>query len=104
MEDKRDLIDTEDQEPIVVITDEEGNETYYLEEMVIPVNNKNFAILTQIPEDENSEDEEEAEDNCIIARIEFDENGDPTYLDPTDEEFDLVAEAYNQMMDDLEKD
>lgn len=103
MEDKRDLIDTEDQEPIVVITDEEGNETYYLEEMVIPVNNKNFAILTQIPEDENSEDEEEAEDKCIIARIEFDENGDPTYLDPTDEEFDLVAEAYNQMMDDLEK-
>ena len=52
---------------------------------------------------ENSEDEEEAEGNCIIARIEFDENGDPTYLDPTDEEFDLVAEAYNQMMDDLEK-
>ena len=61
MEDKRDLIDTEDQEPIVVITDEEGNETYYLEEMVIPVNNKNFAILTQILK--TTARREEAEDN-----------------------------------------
>ena len=46
MEDKRDLIDTEDQEPIVVITDEEGNETYYLEEMVIPSkNNKGLPFI-----------------------------------------------------------
>ena len=41
------LLETEDQEAVVVITDEKGNETYYLEEMVIPMDSKNFALLTR---------------------------------------------------------
>lgn len=95
------LLETEDQEAVVVITDDEGNETYYLEEMVIPMDNKNFALLTQIPEDDDT-DPDDAEDNVIIARMDFDDNGDPVYLDPTDEEFEAVRKAYEEIMDEMD--
>lgn len=95
------LLETEDQEAVVVITDEEGNETYYLEEMVIPMDQKNFALLTQIPEEDDTDPDEE-EDNVIIARVDFDENGEPVYLDPTDEEFEAVRKAYEEIMDEMD--
>ncbi|MDO5596840.1 MAG: DUF1292 domain-containing protein [Acidaminococcus sp.] len=98
---EKDLLQTEDQEAVVVITDEEGNESYYLEEMVIPMDNKNFALLTQIPEEDDT-DPDEAEDNVIIARMDFDDNGEPVYLDPTDEEFDAVRRAYEEIMDEMD--
>ena len=98
---EKDLLQTEDQEAVVVITDEEGNESYYLEEMVIPMGNKNFALLTQIPEDDDT-DPDDAEDNVIIARMDFDDNGDPVYLDPTDEEFEAVRKAYEEIMDEMD--
>ncbi|WP_289049301.1 DUF1292 domain-containing protein [Acidaminococcus timonensis] len=98
---EKDLLQTEDQEAVVVITDEEGNESYYLEEMVIPMGNKNFALLTQIPEEDDT-DPDEAEDNVIIARMDFDDNGEPVYLDPTDEEFDAVRRAYEEIMDEMD--
>lgn len=85
-----------EEEQIVVITDDEGNELYFREEMVVPVGKKNFAILAQI----NLEDEEE---NVIIARIEFDENGEEVYLAPTDEEFDEVKAAYEKLMEDWDE-
>ena len=99
--DEKDLLQTEDQDAVGVITDEEGNESYYLEEMVIPMDNKNFALLTQIPEEDDT-DPDEAEDNVIIARMDFDENGEPVYLDPTDEEFDAVRRAYEEIMDEMD--
>ena len=98
---EKDLLQTEDQEAVVVITDEEGNESYYLEEMVIPMDNKNFALLTQIPEEDDT-DPDETEDNVIIARMDFDENGEPVYLDPTDEEFDAVRRAHEEIMDEMD--
>lgn len=98
---EKDMLQTEDQEAVVVITDEEGNESYYLEEMVIPMDNKNFALLTQIPEDDDT-DPDDAEDNVIIARMDFDDNGDPVYLDPTDEEFEAVRKAYDEIMDEMD--
>ncbi len=98
---EKNLLQTEDQEAVVVITDEQGNESYYLEEMVIPMDNKNFALLTQIPEDDDT-DPDDAEDNVIIARMDFDDNGDPVYLDPTDEEFEAVRKAYEEIMDEMD--
>ena len=95
------LLETEDQEAVVVITDAEGNETYYLEEMVIPMDQKNFALLTQIPGEDDTDPDDE-EDNVIIARVDFDENGDPVYLDPTDEEFEAVRKAYEEIMDEMD--
>ena len=73
---------------VVVLTDEEGNESYFMEEMIIPYNGKNFAILVGIDddccEDEECEchhhDEEDDDDVAIIARIDFDENGEAVYV------------------------
>lgn len=100
------MTDEEMLDNVVVITDEEGNEFYYVEEMVIPVGDKNFAILVGINEDEcGCEDEachchehdDDEEENVIIARIDFDENGEPVYLGPTDEEFEAVKAEYEKL-------
>ncbi len=89
---------------VVVLTDEQGNESYFMEEMVIPYEGKNFAVLVSI-DDDCCEDEEcdchdhehEEEDYCIIARIDFDENGEAVYVGPTDEEYEAVAALYDEM-------
>ena len=89
---------------VVVRTDEQGNESYFMEEMVIPYEGKNFAVLVSI-DDDCCEDEEcdchdhehEEEDYCIIARIDFDENGEAVYVGPTDEEYEAVAALYDEM-------
>lgn len=88
---------------VVVLTDEDGNESYFMEEMVIPYNGKSYAILVAL--DDCCEDEEcdchdhdhEDEDSCIIARIDFDENGEAVYVGPTDEEFEAVSAIYENM-------
>ncbi|MCH3951140.1 MAG: DUF1292 domain-containing protein [Acidaminococcus sp.] len=98
---EKDMMDTQDQEELVIITDEAGNETYYTEEMVIPVDNKNFALLVKAQADDEAAEDDD--DTVIIARMEFDENGEPLYLDPTDEEFEVVKKAYDAIMDEMEK-
>ncbi|MBP2625532.1 MAG: hypothetical protein H6Q68_243 [Firmicutes bacterium] len=92
-------------ELVVVMTDEEGNEYYYREEMIVPVGDKNYAILIPIDEDEDCECGagcgcSEDEVDVYIARIDTDENGEEIYVDPTDEEFEEVRKAYEQMMID----
>lgn len=90
---------------VVVLTDEQGNESYFMEEMIIPYDGKNFAVLVGIDEDccedeececHHHEHEEDDDDICIIARIDFDENGEAIYVGPTDEEYEAVAELYDQ--------
>ncbi|MBP2642291.1 MAG: hypothetical protein H6Q67_178 [Firmicutes bacterium] len=105
---ENDEVEEMDEEPIVVMTDEEGNEYYYKEELIIPVGEKRFAILVPI----NVEDEddcdcsscdcgcEEEETDVFIARIDVDETGEETYLDPTDEEFEAVRQAYEKLMEE----
>ncbi len=100
----------EEEVDVVVLTDEQGNESYFMEEMVIPYNGKNFAVLVGIDDDccEDEEcdchdhDHDEEEDVCIIARIDFDENGEAVYVGPTDEEYEAVAALYDEMCEDEE--
>ena len=92
----QDMLQTEDQEALVVVTDDKGNKTYYAEEMVIPIDNKSFALLVREPMDE-----EEAE--AMIARIEFDTDGEPVYVDPTDEEFEAVKKAYEEITQEMDE-
>ena len=100
---KDDIMDFDD-EPVVVMTDEEGNEYYYREEMIIPVGEKRFAILVPIDVEEDGCDcgDEgcgcDDESDVFIARIDVDETGEEIYVDPTDEEFDQVREAYEEMV------
>jgi uncharacterized protein YrzB (UPF0473 family) len=96
-----------DEEPVVVMTDEDGNEYYYREEMIIPVGEKRYAILVPIDiedecdcgHDHSAEDECDCDDiDVFIARIDIDEDGEEIYVDPTDEEFEEVTKAYEKMM------
>ena len=92
-------------EPVVVMTDEEGNEYYYREDMIVPVGDKRFAIL--VPFEVDEEGCECGDDSCgcgcseetdvFIARIDVDESGEEIYVDPTDEEFEEVRKAYEEL-------
>lgn len=98
----------DDEEAIVVtITDDEGNETEFIQEMVVPVGDKQFAVLVAL-DDCDCEDEEcechhdhehgeEEDENVIIARIDYDEDGEPIYVAPTDEEFEAFQETYENL-------
>lgn len=78
---------------IVTMTDPDGNETEFAEDVIIPYAGKQFAALVCIPQSE--EDEEEPE--IILARMETDETGEIAYVPPTDEEFDAVSEIYENI-------
>lgn len=82
------------EEPIIIsVADPDGVEKDYVQDVVIPFAGKEFAVLVSVPEDH--EDEEEPE--IILARIDTDKNGEVEYVPPTDEEYDAVAEIYNEM-------
>ena len=81
----------------IVFQDDAGNSLYYQQEMIIPVDGVDFALLVGLNvENDESFDEEE---NVIIAKIVKDENGQDEYVDPTDEEFEKVQAVYNELCD-----
>ena len=106
---KDDDIDEIDDEPVVVMTDEEGNEYYYREDMIIPIGEKRYAILVPFDVEEEEEDTCECDEpacecgcddetDVYIARIDIDEDGEEVYVDPSDEEFEQVRQAYEEIM------
>ena len=103
----------EEEDFLVEMSDDEGNVYYYAEEMIIPVNGENFAILVEVhDEDEEHEHEHHChchedggecgcdcdDDSVIIAKIVVNEDGEEEYVEPTDEEFEAVQEAYEKLM------
>lgn len=62
---------------IVTIDDTEGNSRDFVQDMVIPFDGKEFAVLVSIPESMDSEEEPD----IILARIDKDQDGEVvTYL------------------------
>lgn len=93
----------ENEDMIVVFTDDDGNELYYREDLVIEIEDKKFAVLVAVtPEGGETcgcgDDDCDCEDDVYIARIETDEKGEEIYVDPTDEEFEMVREAYEDIL------
>ena len=103
-----------DEDIIVEMTDNEGNVYYYSEEMIIPVGDERFAILVGVPDEEGEEhhchcgecgdDCDCEDDDVIIAKIILNEDGEEEYVEPTDEEFEAVQEAYEKLMDEADED
>lgn len=92
-----------DEDVIVVMTNEDGDERYYREEMIIPIGEDRFAVLIALTA--TSEDDiESAEegDEATIAKIVTDDDGEDIYTDPTDEEFDAVRRAYELLEEEEE--
>ena len=100
---------------VVELTDSEGNTYYYTEELVIPVGEDRFAILVGIPDEgeehncscghHHCEDEDCdcGDEDVIIAKIVLNADGEEEYIEPTDEEFEAVQAAYEQLMDESEE-
>lgn len=99
----------EEEDFLVEMSDDEGNVYYYAEEMIIPVNGENFAILVEVHADDEEHEhhchchEDGGECDCeddavIIAKIVVNEDGEEEYVEPTDEEFEAVQEAYDKLM------
>lgn len=110
---KNNSVELDNEGTVVVITDEEGNEYNYVEEMVFPAGDDQYAILVSIDGDDCECDEhhhehgeecgcEDEEVDVILAKIVKDENGEVEYIEPTDEEFEMAQQAYEELMDKLE--
>ena len=89
-----------DDDIVIEMTDENGNVFYYVEEMIIPVEDEKFALLIELHDehDENCD----CEDDIIIAKITVNDDGQEEYIEPTDEEFEKVQAAYEQLLEDEE--
>ena len=97
MADKENL----DDDVLIEMTDEDGNVFYYVEEMIIPVDGENFALLVEVKDEEHDEgcDCGCEDDDVIIAKIIVNADGEEEYIEPTDEEFEKVQQAYEEILD-----
>ncbi|MGI6227169.1 MAG: DUF1292 domain-containing protein [Peptococcales bacterium] len=78
---------------IVTLVDEEGNEHDFAFVDSIEVDGAQYAILSPMEEDEESEE-------AIILKIGQDENGDDILFDiDDDEEWEKVADAWQEMIE-----
>ena len=102
--------DMQDEDVMVVMTDGEGNEYYYQEEMIIPVGDQKYALLVGIHEDEDDHGHGcgcgcgcEDDEDVLIAKIVVNDEGEEEYIEPTDEEFEAVQKAYDALVEESEK-
>lgn len=85
----------EEEDEIITLTDDEGKEHEFVVVDVIEVNSKEYAILLPI----DTEEDEEAE--AVILRLEKDADGDDVLVDiESEEEWEQVAQAYEELLDD----
>ncbi len=93
-----------EEENIVVLTDEEGNEHEFSLIRVIEVDDAEYAILLPLTAEEDGEEEEgeEGEEGeVIILKILTDENGEEVLVDiEDDEEWEKVADACQEILDE----
>lgn len=111
MADKENEVMEDEDEVIVTFVDEDGNEEYYIEEMILEVNGEKFALLVPTCDDEEAEAEHEHHDGCccedeadeaFFAKIIINDKGEEEYVMPSDEEFDAACQAYDKLMDEEE--
>ena len=104
------LAEAAEDQPVVVtiVNSETGEEIEYTQDLVLPVAGKTFALLVPLEELEHNccedeacschhHDEEDDETAAIVARMDFDENGEPRYVEPTDEEYEIFLKAYEDL-------
>ena len=89
---------------IVTFEDDDGHSYNYAEEMIMPVDGVNYAILVRIhDEDDNGQGAGDGDDeDAIIAKIITNAEGEEEYVAPTEEEFAAAEKAYNALVDENE--
>ena len=94
-----------DDDFLIEMTDEDGNVFYYVEEMIILVDGENFALLVEVKDEHEHGEGCDCgceDDDVIIAKIVVNEYGEEEFIEPTDEEFEKVQEAYEKILDEEE--
>lgn len=94
-----------DDDVLVEMTDADGNVFYYVEEMIIPVNGVNYALLVEVQDEHDHGEGCDCgceDDHVIIAKIVTNADGEDEYVEPTDEEFEQVQAAYEKLLDEEE--
>lgn len=93
-----------DEENIVTLVDEEGNEQDFAIDEIVEIDDVRYAVL--IPVECYEDDDEEFCEDAVIMRVEVDEKGDEYLADiEDDEEFEKVVEALEAFdADDYEDD
>ena len=85
---------------IVVLNDDEGNEHEFMHLATIEVEGSTYFVLLPV---EETEDDEEEEAEAIILKLGKDENGEDMLIDiEDDEEWEKVADAWEEMEDEDE--
>ena len=103
------LMQEDDESVIVEMTDSDGNIFLYEEEMIIPVDDKKFALLVALPFEQDEEHIQhkhdcdcgcEEEGDIVIAKVITNSDGEEEYIEPTDEEFETVMQMYDDFFDE----
>lgn len=85
--------DVEDEEVIVLVNEETGAETEFSLLAMLEVDGVTYAYLEPLEEIDDFE-----EGDILINRVEFDENGEESYLPiESDEEIDRAFDAFDRM-------
>ena len=92
---------------VIEFEDENGEKSYYQEEMILPVGDEKYAILVSIDVDgehhhEGCECGCEDEPDAFFAKVVVNDDGEEEYVDITDEEYEKVQEAYEALFDEEE--
>ena len=86
-------------EDVITLIDEDGVEHQFEVETLLDIDNEKYAVL--IPMDEEYIDTNEA----IIMRFGVDDDGEEILFDvDNDEEWDKVADAYDEILNEMEED
>lgn len=83
-----------EEENIVVLTDEEGNDHEFQVLQILEIDEAHYAILLSLEGDEDEEDE------AFILRIGVDDDGEDVLYDIEDDaEWEMVAQAWQTFID-----
>lgn len=92
--------DMEEAFDVVVLNDDDGNEHEFMHLATLEVDGNTYFVL--LPVEETEDDDEEAE--AIILKLGKDENGEDTLMDiEDDEEWEKVADAWEEMEEEYEE-
>lgn len=81
---------------VITLVDEEGNEVEFELIMSMEANDREYAILAPLQEDEELEDDE-----AYIFRLEYDEEEEMILIPiEDDEEYEMVVEVYNTLIEE----
>ncbi len=94
--------DQEEQDEVVVMTDDQGQEHLFRLDLAFPVETKTYAVLVPLDpetgEDAASGPEDDGEEGeAFIVQMEFDEEGEESFLIPEEEEFQEALQAYEKL-------